>query len=186
MMNNLGNGVAYLLGPYLVPDNFLNDTNAAPIGNQSDVPSRADIRQDIQWYMVGQAAVACALFLTILAYFPAKPPTPPSPSSSAQRTDYKEGLKALVTNRLIALQCVKGFNVLSSRNIWLCMMGYCLPTGIAGAWASVIVLNFKSLGIDDHEAGLIGVFATVAGTVVGVAFGFATDRIRKHIKVKLI
>lgn len=81
VMNNAGNAVSFLVGPYVVPDNFANMSDFT-----RDTPTAAGVRKDIQWYVVGQAGVACAIFLVILAYFPSKPPTPPSPSSETART----------------------------------------------------------------------------------------------------
>ena len=75
-------------------------------GSNATTWSREDIRERIQWYMIGQAAFSCALLLLILAYFPAKPLTPPSPSGFVQRADYLPGIKALATNRYL---CFLGF-----------------------------------------------------------------------------
>ena len=76
---------------------------AAGEGHNATTWSREDIRERIQWYMIGQAAFSCALLLLILAYFPAKPLTPPSPSGFVQRADYLPGIKALATNRYLLL-----------------------------------------------------------------------------------
>ena len=104
VFNNLGNAVSFVLGPYLVPYKGPNTTTATYFlergdGGNTTAWSREDIRERIQWYMIGQAAFSCALLVLILAYFPAKPLTPPSPSGFVQRADYLPGIKALATNR---------------------------------------------------------------------------------------
>ena len=47
--------------------------------------TRDDIKAYIEWYMIGQAAVAVALFIGFMIYFPDKPPTPPSATSALPR-----------------------------------------------------------------------------------------------------
>ena len=56
VFNMLGNGVSYILGPYLVPDNKLNTTDT----------STQDIKYDIQSYMAYESAVAVVLWLTFI------------------------------------------------------------------------------------------------------------------------
>ena len=107
VFNNLGNAVSFVLGPFLVPGGDYQNTTKYASGGEGDIAAAAgngtysqeDIRERIQWYMVGMAAFSCAMFLLILAYFPSKPPTPPSPSGFVQRADYLPGIKALTTNR---------------------------------------------------------------------------------------
>ena len=129
---------------------------AAGEGDNATTWSREDIRERIQWYMIGQAAFSCALLLLILAYFPAKPLTPPSPSGFVQRADYLPGIKALATNRYFCIFFnqvdeieIDAPDSLLSRNVWLCTFGYSMAAGISGAWTAVLVVNFKPLGVDD-------------------------------------
>ena len=60
-----------------------------------------------------------ALLLAFLIYFPKQPPTPPSASASLEKTNFKEGLKAIVKDR----------------NILLCTFGYAVSSGVVGAWS---------------------------------------------------
>ena len=120
--------------------------------------------------MIGDAVFAVALLVAIVLYFPSRPNTPPSISSSLPRTDFKDGLLKLVRNK----------------NAWFCMIGYALPGGVIGAWSAVMTINFKPLGIDDAESGRIGVIAVFVNAVVALSFGYITDRIRKHIKSTLV
>ena len=76
MMNGLGNGVSYLVGPLLVPDDFLNSSCETPtvLTNYSyEVPTPEEVRQQIWLYMVLDAALATAIFIGMIIYFPSKP-----------------------------------------------------------------------------------------------------------------
>ena len=64
------------------------------------------------------AGVCVALMIAVWIYFPAKPPTPPSASASVERTNFSEGLKAIIKDR----------------NVLLCTFGYAMSGGVVGAW----------------------------------------------------
>ena len=65
-------------------------------------------------------------------------------------------------------------------------IGFSLSTGVQGAWMSVMTVNFQTLDVGDKTSGYIGVTATAAGIIIGIAVGQFTDHIRKHIKMTLI
>ena len=52
------------------------------------------------WYLfvANAAGLSCAVFLAMLVYFPAGPPSPPSQSAQAQRYKFREGLRNIVTS----------------------------------------------------------------------------------------
>ena len=89
------------------------DTN---LTSSSDIPR---VKHEIELYMAIEAGMALALLLAYFAYFPKEPPSPPSASASLQRTNFKDGLKALVKDK----------------NVLLCTFAYSLSGGINGAWA---------------------------------------------------
>ena len=62
------------------------------------------------------------LSIAVLIYFPSKPPTPPSASASVKRTNFSEGLKAIIKDR----------------NILLCTFGYAMSGGVPNAWQVLI------------------------------------------------
>jgi FLVCR family MFS transporter len=158
VFNNLGNGVAFIMGPYLVPDRNL--TNATLV---------SDVKKEIRIYMGIDAGWGVALLLAFLIYFPKQPPSPPSASASMPRTDFKDGFKAIVKDR----------------NVWLCTFAYAMSGGINGAWQAVMTLNFAPLGVDDEESGRIGLVMCFSCCVLGIAISFGTDHLRKHIKVHI-
>ena len=57
-------------------------------------------------YVTAEMAVFVALLATI--YFPAHPPTPPSPSAGKERTEFLPSLKALACNRSFIVLAVSG------------------------------------------------------------------------------
>ena len=178
-LNVAGNGISFLIGPYIVPDKFLNKTGETdgseetPLTNLTEtVPSREDERELVWAYMVGMAVISVAIFIAMVIYFPSKPEMPPtaSASSDAQRLHFKDSIRALVYDR----------------SVMLCFIAFSICTGVQGAWSGVLTLNFDPLKVGDKQSGYIGVSTTAASIVVGVAVGQVTDRIRRHIKWTLI
>ncbi|GFR61119.1 disrupted in renal carcinoma protein 2 homolog [Elysia marginata] len=52
-------------------------------------------RDEIMWYMYYEGIFCLVLFLVILVYYPAKPPTSPCVSAVAERDEYWSGLWSL-------------------------------------------------------------------------------------------
>lgn len=109
--NNLGNGLSYILGPFLVPDR-----NWTSVANATE--TKDHVKEQIRIYMDIEAIVAIALLIAFYAYYPNEPPSPPSASASIPRTNFKDGLKALVKDK----------------NVLLCTFGYSMSGGIISAW----------------------------------------------------
>ena len=178
-LNVAGNGMSFLIGPLIVPDNFLNktgetdDSHETPLTNYTGYYPTSDREKVlVWWYMVGLAATSVVIFIAMVIYFPSKPQTPPTASASSDvpRIGFAESVKTLVKDR----------------SVMLCFIGFSLSTGVQGAWSSVLTLNFEPLGVGDKQSGYIGVAATAASIVVGIAVGQFTDHIRKHIKWTLM
>jgi len=178
-MNAAGIGISYLVGPYIVPDHFMNKTGETdhseqiPLTNYAGkIPSRDDEKHLIWCYSVGMAALAVVIFIAMVIYFPSKPKIPPTASASpdAEQLHFKESMKKLVADK----------------SVMLCFVGFSICTGVQGAWGGVMTLNFEPLGVGDEQAGYIGVSAIAAGIVVGIVVAQFTDRMRRHIKWTLI
>ena len=58
------------------------------------------------FYVTAEMALFLALLATI--YFPAHPPTPPSPSATTERTKFWSSLKALMYNRAFIVLAISG------------------------------------------------------------------------------
>ena len=153
----LGTGLSFALGPWLVPGKNLTD-------------NVNEVKGQIYRYLWIEAGAAIGLFLLILLYFPKQPPSPPSASASLPRTDFQEGIKGLIKNK----------------NALLCTVAYGLSGGTFLAWQSVMTLNFQSVGISDKESGRIGLVICAASFISGGIFAYGTDHLKKHMKTTLI
>ena len=49
------------------------------------------MEKELNMFLMVEAVVCTAIFLMALAYFPRKPPTPPSSSAAVERVEFKEG-----------------------------------------------------------------------------------------------
>ena len=61
--------------------------------NATIIDLKKQISQDVSYILYTEAALTAAIFLAMILYFPAHPPSPPSPSATAHRYKLKEGLK---------------------------------------------------------------------------------------------
>eukprot|EP00118_Oscarella_pearsei_P018920 m.197621 g.197621 ORF g.197621 m.197621 type:complete len:130 (+) comp39548_c0_seq13:2141-2530(+) len=95
---------------------------------------------------------ASAIFLLALIYLPSKPPIPPSKTASVARIRYLDGLKKLLRHR----------------QFWLVCSAYGISLGILAGWNSVLAVNLKYFGIGERDAGWIGFYANVAGSVAAL------------------
>lgn len=214
MSNSLGNGLTCLLGPYLVPDTFLNKSILAKaatgprcpdnidflvagynatFGPDKEVdwdgdgyddfdrpspPSRQEMRQLVWRYNLGLASVSTVLFLTMLFYFPSKPPV-----SERQYTEYwvlwppsscqpmKRVPSVLILTGHLILNSLQlppspsasshihraGFSeslrlMLKDTSVMLCVVGFAVSIGVQGTYAGVMPMNFEPLGDPDNRS----------------------------------
>ena len=94
------------------------------------------------------------LFLTVLIYFPANPPFPPSRSSGAERVDPKSGLSQLFRNKSFLLLALL----------------YGASCGVYSGWTSVLDQNLQDFDVGQKFAGWLGFVAIVSGAISGVFF----------------
>ena len=175
LANGVGGGMSYLVGPYLVPDDFINATKTINgFHNSSNAEtSVVEVRYRIWWYMVEQAIVSVVLFISVVLYFPSKPNFPPSVSASA--SDAK---------KVEIIRSVK--NMLLDKDIVLCIVGFTISTGVQCAWQGVMTLSFEPLGISDKECGNIGALLSFVSIIPALLIPMVMDKIRKQFKVALI
>ena len=57
-----------------------------------------EIRTQVSYILYTEAALASVVFLAMVFYFPEAPPSPPSPSATAQRLNIREGLSNIFTS----------------------------------------------------------------------------------------
>lgn len=75
----------------------------------------------VSFHFVPDAAWSAALFLMILIYFPAKPPTPPCTSAGIQRENFLHGLKHLLRCQLALFILLWGRDGRNNLGLWECL-----------------------------------------------------------------
>ena len=132
MLNNVGSGLSFLLASILVkePESHHHNSSCniraghtAPVNVGSDTV--AELRTDIEHYLLALFIPALLLFLSTIIYFPSKPPTPPSRSSREERLDFVQGALELVRNP----------------SSWLLATVWSIPQAIWNNWCAMMVMS---------------------------------------------
>lgn len=152
--NLFGGAAAQVLGPMMV---------------------ETDDWKHLENFMYVCLALAIIMQVSVMAYFPSHPPTPPS--ASAETTKNNEQAMGLRTfgAALKSLMLSKNFMVL------ICAYGF--STGMYGSWATVLSLNLADC--DPAWVGWLSFTSTIAGNVGGILLGRYVDRFR-HLKTLLV
>ena len=124
------------------------------------------LKEDIQYYMMGLSVFAALMFCLIIAYFPDKPPVPPSAESSVSKTDFTQGWTEMLGNR----------------QLWLVCLAFALPGGVQIAWQGLMGLSFQPLGVTDTQLGLIGFSAIVSEIILCSIVAYFMDRFRDRVR----
>ncbi|XP_072048091.1 solute carrier family 49 member 4 homolog [Amphiura filiformis] len=159
----LGSSASFLIGPMIVSDvKSINNTDLFPSHNISN--GSIYLTQD----ECGMALFFCVL---IMCYFPAKPPSPPSISASAQREDFIFG----------------AFKLIRHREFWLLGLAYALALGIGQAWMTQIAIIFENtMDVQQDTTGMIAFFASMMGIVGAIFFGGCIDILGGKMKTVLL
>ena len=75
---------------------------------------------------------------------------------------------------------------LRSKRLWLIGIAAALPTGIAWGWSSVLFPSLKPFGESELDAGTLGWWMTLSGSIVGLIVASVTDAFRSHRLMKEI
>ncbi|RMX42844.1 hypothetical protein pdam_00005147 [Pocillopora damicornis] len=162
----LGSAFSYIVGPHLVPDVDYGNLTKYETGQSIDIDTLRNhttpeqmkfLLSRINDYLFIEAVLVGVLLFTVLIYFPAKPPSPPSLSSAAGRLDFCSGAKTLLKNR----------------SFWLLLLIFSVSNGVNWGWSSVQDLIFSGVGIDQKTAGWLGFSANVASLLVFFASGIS-------------
>ena len=152
----VGLASSFLIGPAFVDD--VKDSNIQKIGDNYPLNStqRDKYQKQINSLLYFEAGLQLFVLLVIVAYYPSKPPRPPSPSAATGRVDFKDGAKKLFKN----------YNFLLLATI------YGTSTGLYAAWCSVLYQNLSEYGIsvDAKFAAWLGFVAVISGTFSCVLF----------------
>ena len=129
-----------------------------------------EVRFDIMVLMYITLAWSALIFLSILVYFPAKPPSAPSVSASLERTDYLDGLKKLMKNG----------------RFWILAFAFAVPNGLQSGWASVANVDLDAIGVSQIEAGWLSFWGGITGNLCALIAGAFADAVKKRMKLFVI
>ncbi|KAL6080762.1 hypothetical protein STEG23_013952 [Scotinomys teguina] len=164
MLSYLGGACAFLVGPLVVP---------APNGTSpllTAESSRAHIKDRIETVLYAEFGVVCLIFSATLAYFPPRPPLPPSVAAASQRLSYRRSFCRLLSNvRFLMIA-----------------LAYAIPLGVFAGWSGVLDLILTPVHVSQVDAGWIGFWSIVGGCVVGIAMARFADFIRGMLKLILL
>ncbi|XP_071101827.1 solute carrier family 49 member 4 homolog [Haliotis cracherodii] len=177
VIQGLGIGLTFVIGPQVVQE----DTHVYnfTLGNMSSLSAsdnvmEADVisqqRDQIMNYQYATFGVCAVVLLTMLMYFPSRPPKPPSPSAATTRLDYLAGLKQLFR---------KG-------RFWQIGLAYGVSTGTRDAWSSMLDVNLKAHEISQKQAGWLGFYGTIAGSIAVIATARFADHFQKRLKLFIL
>jgi len=188
MLNNIGQGLSFLIASLIVSqpgeENLNSTLSTCDTSEPSQKgehkldlsPSETDqLKNDINTYLLVLCAPALVLFLCSLAYFPSRPPKPPSRSSSEARLDFLLGCKQLLSNPAS----------------WLLAVVWSVPQAVWNNWCAMMVISLTKVGHDgsclsEHWVNYLGLVAVLVGTMVAILVGMATDRIRGKMKMTIV
>ena len=127
----------------------------APISNSTkDLTKRID--QQILQYTYFELGLCTVVFLCALVYFPARPPLPPSLTSSTLHTvSTKASLKKVIKNRQF---------------LWLTTITAVI-FGVYYGWVSMLDVFLDKFHVDAVTAGWLGCSSTLAGVASGIIVG---------------
>nr|XP_039268221.1 solute carrier family 49 member 4 homolog [Styela clava] len=177
LLNYMGTGVAYIIGPLMVqqPNHTGNASDLHGVYLASGCNSTSEehaIRKEIMNLMYLEFGLSLLTFVCMLIFFPNKPPMPPSASASVGRMDFLEGVKALRYHRTFLVVALT----------------FALTLGGYGGWTGVlsVIMSELPVPVSQDEAGRIGFFMTLAGCFFGLLVGWFADRFKGHIKVMIV
>ncbi|KAL9955628.1 hypothetical protein ACROYT_G036979 [Oculina patagonica] len=158
-----GIAIAFAVGPAMVP-NEVAPTN----GSNLSISKRAD--HNLIQYTYFELGLCVVVFLCALMYFPARPPLPPSLSSSTHTLSTSASLKQAMRNcKLLPLAAMTG-----------------LTYGIYFGWLSMLDVFLAKFHVDANTAGWLGCAATLAGVVSGITLARCADCVKHKTKQLLV
>ncbi|XP_053554049.1 solute carrier family 49 member 4 [Bombina bombina] len=164
MLSYLGGACAFLIGPLVVPAPNVTSNILLRSGHIAEIKDR------IEAVMYAEFGIIFVVFAAIFAYFPARPPVPPSVAAASRRLSYRSSICKLLCN----------FRFL------MIMLAYAIPLGFFAGWSGVLDLILTPIHVSQVDAGWIGFWSIVGGCVVGIAVGRFADSIRGVLKPILV
>ncbi|XP_064603077.1 solute carrier family 49 member 4-like isoform X1 [Liolophura sinensis] len=170
MSSYFGVASSYILGITFVhgPEHNNGTNSSYAVGEVTgDVSIQ---RSDIERLLFTECALGGVLSILVLTYFPAKPPSPPSVSAFLPRANYRYLIPRLLRN------C----------QLWCIVAAGGLASGIYGTWLSLLDTNLGPFGFTQREAGLLGVYSSLAACVSAVIISRFSDKFSRGLKFMLI
>ncbi|XP_072032296.1 solute carrier family 49 member 4-like [Amphiura filiformis] len=176
----LGVAGSFLIGPLIVTD--ITNTSGSRIlpfnesysyydGEDIDPVIRRNHLREINTLLYIECAVGVFFCLLIWAYFPAKPPSPPSASAHVERQDFMRGAATLSR----------------SSAFWMPALAYACSIGVYNVWTTQFDTIFQHLvGVGQNDAGWIGFYSNLAGVIASLVFARVVDCLGGQMKKVLI
>ncbi|XP_033018473.1 solute carrier family 49 member 4 [Lacerta agilis] len=163
LIGYLGGACAFLVGPFVVP---------GPNGTSTVAPgsSPEHIKDRIEAVLYAEFGFVALIFSAALAYFPSRPPFPPSVAAASQRLSYRRSFCRLLSNP----------------RFLMIALAYAIPLGVFSGWSGVLDLILTPKDISQVDAGWIGFWSIVGGCIVGIALARFADFIRGMLKLILL
>uniref|UniRef100_A0A8C5QM56 Solute carrier family 49 member 4 homolog n=1 Tax=Leptobrachium leishanense TaxID=445787 RepID=A0A8C5QM56_9ANUR len=164
MLSYLGAACSFLIGPLVVPPPNVTSSISTDIGHFGPIKDR------IEEVLYAEFGVTSLLFAAILAYFPSRPPVPPSVAAASRRLSYRNSICRLLGNvRFLLL-----------------LLAYAVPLGFYSGWSGVLDLILTPAQISQVDAGWIGFWSLVGGCILGIGVARFADFIRGTLKLILV
>jgi MFS transporter, FLVCR family, disrupted in renal carcinoma protein 2 len=140
--NTLGTGVGFLTA-LAVP---VNDSSSAIL----------DALSHVYW---AYFAVCASVLVCTVAYYPNRPPSPPSSSHAVPAVAVASGV----------------WQLLGHGRFWIVVAAQSVPLGVLGAWLNVLGINLTNLNVSQGVVSWVGFAMAMSGVVGGVVSGRVCD-----------
>ncbi|CAI9531835.1 unnamed protein product [Staurois parvus] len=165
MLNYLGGACAFLIGPLVVPAPNATSSGLLSTDNVGSIKDR------IEAVLYAEFGIIALVFVAVVAYFPARPPVPPSIAAASRRLSYRSSICKLLSNvRFLMI-----------------VLAYAIPLGFYAGWSGFFLdLILTPIHVNQVDAGWIGFWSIVGGCIVGIALGRFADSFRGILKPILV
>ncbi len=172
ILNGIGFASSFLMGAFLVSSPATNGTSINTTYSNHTRENVEQVKHDIMLLMYGTFGFSAVVFICVIIYFPAEPPTPPSRTASIKRMDYKNGLKRLIRNK----------------QFWMLSFCFSTATGIEAGFASVLDTNLNAIGVSQTNAGWIGFGGSIASNGLKLVVSTFADifKRKQHLIVNVL
>ena len=162
--SNLGISLSFILGPLLVPD--------VNISSYISSSTRAELSRYILRLMYIEAGAAILVFVLVVLYFPSKPKSAPSASSTVERLQFIATVKCYFRNYPLIL-------------LSLC---YAIPVGVNVGWYGFLYPNLRRLSVHVTQdyVGWLGFYMSTAGAVSAIFYSKVADCFPRRKKLILL